>query len=94
MATNDDKIIRLIQPDQNSSAGGSGPEDPMLEQRVARLETDVSEIKSSVKSIEITLAEIKGKLSQLPTWLQLIGVVISTWMAGAGIVMAIIKFSK
>jgi hypothetical protein len=73
---------------------GSGPEDPMLEQRVARLEADVSEIKSSVKSIEIILSEIKGKMSQSPTWLQLIGVVISTWMAGAGIVLAIIKFSK
>jgi hypothetical protein len=73
---------------------GSGPEDPMLEQRVAKLEADVSEIKTSVKSIEVMLAEIKGKLSQSPTWLQLIGVVISTWMAGAGIVLAIIKFSK
>ncbi len=74
--------------------GGSGPEDPMLEQRVARLEADVSEIKTSVKSIEVTLAEIKGKLSQAPSWLQLIGVVISTWMAGAGIVLAIIKYAK
>lgn len=73
---------------------GSGPEDPMLEQRVAKLEADVSEIKTSVKSIEVMLAEIKGKLSQSPTWLQLIAVVISTWMAGAGIVMAVIKFSK
>ena len=73
---------------------GSGPEDPMLEQRVEKLEADVSEIKTSVKSIEVMLAEIKGKLSQSPTWLQLIGVVISTWMAGAGIVLAIIKFSK
>ncbi len=66
----------------------------MLEQRVARVEADVSEIKASVKSIEITLAEIKGKLSQAPTWLQLIAVVISTWMAGAGIVLAVIKYSK
>jgi hypothetical protein len=66
----------------------------MLEQRVARVEANVSEIKASVKSIEITLAEIKGKLSQAPTWLQLIAVVISTWMAGAGIVLAVIKYSK
>ena len=66
----------------------------MLEQRVARVEADVSEIKASVKSIEITLAEIKGKLFQAPTWLQLIAVVISTWMAGAGIVLAVIKYSK
>ncbi len=66
----------------------------MLEQRVARVEADVSEIKASVKSIEITLAEIKGKLSQAPTWLQLIAVVISTWMAGAGIVLAVIKYFK
>ncbi|MFM8701627.1 MAG: hypothetical protein ACKOC1_09560 [Hyphomicrobiales bacterium] len=89
------KVVKLFPGDYNGRGnGGSGPEDPMLEQRVARLEADVSEIKSSAKSIEVTLAEIKGKLSQLPTWLQLVAVVISTWMAGAGIVLALIKFSK
>ena len=81
-------------PPKDGSGSGSGPEGPMLEQRVARVEADVSEIKASVKSIEITLAEIKGKLSQAPTWLQLIAVVISRWMAGAGIVLAVIKYSK
>jgi hypothetical protein len=30
---------------------GDGPEDPMLEQRVARLESDLSEIKAMLKDI-------------------------------------------
>lgn len=84
--------VRLLQA--KTGGDSSGPEDPMLEQRVERLEADVAEIKASVKSIEVTLAEIKGKLSQSPTWLQLLGVVISTWMAGAGMVLAIVKFAK
>jgi hypothetical protein len=96
---------------------GSGPEDPMLEQRVEALEGDMKDVKSSLSRIEITLAridatiaqmpkagdfarlssevaEIKGKVSNLPTWINLIGIVISTWMAGAGIVLAVIKLAK
>lgn len=41
-----------------SNTGGSGPEDPMIE-RIERLEGKLS-------SIEITLAEIKATLGQLP----------------------------
>jgi uncharacterized coiled-coil protein SlyX len=55
-------------------AGGSGdgPEDPMLEQRVARLETDVADIKASLRTmsqdineIKIGLAKIDGKFDKV-----------------------------
>lgn len=57
-----------------SGAGpaGVGPEDPMLEARVARLEEDMKEVKSTLKSIEarlgsieLTLAKMDGRISGL-----------------------------
>jgi hypothetical protein len=80
--------------------GGSGPEDPMIEARVARLEDDIKDVKASLKSIETKLtsiaesvAEIKGKVSQSPTWLQLLVALIATWGAGAAIVAVVVRFA-
>lgn len=64
----------------------------MLEQRVARLEDDMKDVKASLKSIEVSLAEIKGRMFHLPTALQLFLAVITTWSAGAAIVFAMIRF--
>ena len=70
----------------------------MLEQRVARLEDDMKDVKASLRSIdsklsgiEISMAEVKGKLSQVPTWVQLIGLTLATWAAGAAIVATLIR---
>jgi hypothetical protein len=64
-------------------SGGAGPHFPDLEARIAQLEAKVDKIDTTTRSIEVSLAEIKGRLSQAPTWLQLI---IATWGAGAAIV--------
>jgi hypothetical protein len=73
----------------------------MLEPRVARLEDDMKEVKLSLKSIEAKLtliaesvAEIKGKVSQSPTWLQLLVALIATWGAGAAIVAVVVRFAS
>lgn len=80
---------------------GSGPEDPMIEQRVTRLEEDMKDIKSSLKTIEaklgsidLSVAEMKGKLSQAPNWIQLIGLTLATWAAGAAIVFTLLRAVK
>ncbi|WP_244613429.1 hypothetical protein [Methylosinus sp. Ce-a6] len=44
---------------------GDGPEDPMLEQRVARLESDLSEVKAMLKDIGKELIEIKIGVTKL-----------------------------
>ena len=84
---------------QYPGAGGGGPNNPMLDARVARLEEDLRDVKASLKSIEGKLnvigesvAEIKGRISQAPTWLQLLVALIATWGAGAAIVAALIRF--
>jgi hypothetical protein len=72
----------------------------MLEPRVARLEDDMKDVKVSLRSIEAKLtsiaesvAEIKGKVSQSPTWLQLLVALIATWGAGAAIVAVVVRFA-
>lgn len=85
----------------------------MLEQRVAALEADMKEVKASLKSIEVTVAEIKGllkatdlaalvkdvaevkgKVSMVPTSLQLFTAVIATWAAGATLVFLFVRYMQ
>jgi archaellum component FlaC len=83
-----------------SAGDGDGQEYSMLEQRVVHVEDDVNEIKISFRSIATKLnsiaesvAEIKGKISQSPSWIQLLVALIATWGAGAAIVAALIRFA-
>jgi len=86
------------------SGGGGGPEDPTFEQRVARLERILERLEpkitellltgakqTDVQKLHLEIAEIKGKLSMLPTWWMLIVAIIATWSAGAGVEFAILK---
>jgi len=67
-----------------------------MEVTLARIDGTISQMPRATDFAKLSsdVSELKGKVSNLPTWFNLIGVVISTWMAGAGIVLAIIKFSK
>jgi len=46
-----------------------------------------------ISRIQVDLAEVKGRVSQLPTWWMLMLTVLSTWLAGAGIVFTVVKAS-
>lgn len=92
------------------SGGDGGSEGLMLDQRVTKVESDITEIKSSLRSIEDTLleiktelkllpkageiGEIKGKLSLLPTTWQLVVILLTTWAAGMYFAIAIAKLGK
>ena len=54
--------------------------------------SDYMGIKSDFASLKSDVAEIKGRLSNTPTTLQLLAMIISTWTAGAAIVFAIARF--
>ena len=89
----------------------------MLEQRVARLEEDIKDVKSTLKGIEAAIleiktdlkhvpkmneyaslraeiGEIKGRVSQMPTLLQLVVTIITTWSAGAAIVFTLLRMAR
>jgi hypothetical protein len=76
----------------------------MLEQRVARLEQILERLETKITEILLTgakqadvqksgaeLAELRGKVSMLPTWWMLIVALVATWSAGAGIIFALLK---
>ena len=85
-------------PPFDDVGAGPGPEGPTLEQRVSRLEDDRREIKSGLKALEVALARLDGRVSQLPTaWTMftaIITTVVATWGAGAAIVFTLLRFAK
>ena len=71
----------------------------MLEQRVARLEESLREVRFDLKRILELLAktredvaEMRGALSRIPTTPQFWAMIVSTWIAGAGIVLLAFRF--
>ena len=52
--------------------GGSGPHDPGVEARLARLEVNVDDIRTELQAIRVDIARMDGKLSNVPTTFQLV----------------------
>jgi hypothetical protein len=85
--------------DTSKPAGDDGSGGSMLEQRVARLEESLREVRSDLKRILELLAktredvaEMRGALSRIPTMPQFWAMIVSTWIAGAGIVLLAFRF--
>ena len=90
--------------DEGKNGGGSGPNGPVVEQRVARFETILERLEPKVTEILLTgakqgdlqalrveLVELKGKVSMLPTWWMLLVALLANWIAGAGTVLTLSK---
>jgi hypothetical protein len=82
------------------SKGGSGPEDPMLERRVDRLEDDVREIKNDLSDIKQILARLEGRFDALdakidarPTIWALTVALVSAVLASGGLALAIARIA-
>lgn len=63
------------------------------------IELAVAEIKHLPRSadyagIRSDAAELKGRLSQSPTVLQLVATIVTTWSAGAAIVFTLLRYAK
>lgn len=75
--------------------GGGGGHPPSMEQRVAKLEADVGEIKDILKRLEpaltrltVDMAEVKGKVSQMPTVWQLAALIVAVF----GLAFTLLRF--
>ncbi len=69
----------------NDLAGDGGPpHDNGMEQRVAKLEDDVREMRGDIKALIKDVAEIKGRLQAMPTTWQLVATNIGLAIAIVG----------
>lgn len=95
-----DPIRRRQQRARLADGGGGGDDGGMLDQRVAALEADMREVKGilgriekkldqfddRLRRVELDVAEMKGRVAQLPTaWTLLTG--------GAGLILATFGFA-
>jgi hypothetical protein len=62
----------VIGRDRFPPPSGSGPRDPTVEARLARLEVAIDEIRKDLQAVRLDLTEIKGKISNVPTTFQLV----------------------
>jgi hypothetical protein len=65
-----------------------------VEARLARLETAVDEIRKDMQALRHDVAEIKGKLSNMPTTVTLLGLVVAVLAAGFGMALAVAKLAS
>lgn len=92
--------LRLVHDANNPLAtGGGGGDSGDMEQRVEQLEQGMLEVRAGLgrieatltkldergRKIEVDLAELKGRVSQLPSTIQLVGFVLAVLaLAGLG----------
>jgi hypothetical protein len=89
--TPEDNVIRPSR----FSGGGSGPNDPTVEFRLARLETAVDNIQKDVQALREAVARIDGKISNLPTTFQIVFMLatftVATFVGATGLALAVLK---
>jgi hypothetical protein len=56
------------------------------------IETKVDRVVEGVAEIRGRITGIEGRLSQAPTWIQLLVALVATWGAGAAIIPAAARF--
>ena len=77
---------RLLRGDRDGGDGGGMP--PDLDARVKVLEARTSEISVDVRAVIKDVAEIKGKISQMPTTFQM-----QAWFVGVSLGLVALVFA-
>lgn len=80
----------LKDKDGDGTSGGMDRVWEKLNDHDKRLE----KIESKLDRLIETVSEMKGRLSASPTTWQLLGIMITTWAAGAAIVFALTRLSR
>jgi hypothetical protein len=94
---------------QGGQSGGDGSGPSMLEQRVAKLEGILERIEQRLAAMEIELkhlpkaadyatlkadiARVDGRLTNIPTTIQMLVMMITVWSVGTGIVFTVLRFA-
>lgn len=87
VATNNDDV--------SSKGSGNPPGGGELEARVKRLEDDLKEIRSDLKTLLRDSSEVKGKIGGMPSTWQIVGIVgsmLALALAGGGSMLALVRY--
>lgn len=80
------------------SRGGSGPDDPDIVARLARLEAAVDDMRKDIQAMRLDVARIEGKISNLPTTFQLVfmqaGFILAAFAAAFGLSLGLLRFAS
>ncbi|WP_139283977.1 hypothetical protein [Rubrimonas cliftonensis] len=80
--------------DGGKSPSGGGPEDPMIEARVGRLEEDVREIKADIREMRRDVSELKDRFSRMEVGIERISArldsIPNVWQFAMGLVTTVV----
>jgi hypothetical protein len=68
-----------------------GPQDPSIEARLARLESDCQLMRADLSATRADVAFIRGKIESLPTTWQMIATILTGNIGLAGVLLAAAK---
>lgn len=79
------------------SGGGDYPQGSSLEARVSALEARLARIEAAVDAIRLDLAEIKGRLANIPTTFQIVFMLatftVATFIGATGLSLAVVRLA-
>jgi hypothetical protein len=61
---------------------------------ITGLRSDFGGLRGDYANLKADVAELRGRMSQMPTLLQLVVTVITTWSAGAAIVFTLLRVAR
>ena len=91
------EVIPLHSRRYSGPPSGSGPDDPTIEFRLARLETAVDSIQKDVQAMREAVARIDGKISNLPSTFQIVFMLaaftVATFVGATGLSLAVLRLA-
>lgn len=87
-------VIDMATREPLNRGGGGGTSGGMedLIRRVSAVEGDMKDVKANLKRIDQTVNRIDGRISQMPTAFQLLGMIIGIVFTVMGATFALIRF--
>jgi hypothetical protein len=61
---------------------------------LARLEAGIDELRKELQAVRLDIARIDGKLSNMPTTVTLLGLIVTIMAAGFGMALAVAKLAS
>lgn len=87
----DDRVQKAV--DAALAKRGNSGDSGGMDTRIGRIERDVEGLMTIVGTLVKDVAEIKGKISNLPTTIQLVGIMLGVSFGLLALIFAVLKFA-